>query len=263
MGRVFVSYHASDGRDIAHRLVAGLERAGFQDCYAYNLAEHGPPASYEWRQGLRSSLLGADGLLVVTTKGSMTAEWCTWEIAVFRERKPDALVVEFVSSDLEQGRALLNHRQTAFVNRHDPSSMDSAVATAVRLLSSHGVSTAPGLTSPFPGLRTFEEGDASIFFEQAGGNRTPGPPAVGLTQERHARRGRPLGCGQVIVGQSGARASSAPSADGSRRLRTDMARPRAIPARGRRHRTGRGDRGDPGRHGAGPVHRRGGRRVHR
>ncbi|MEV3911919.1 nSTAND1 domain-containing NTPase [Streptomyces canus] len=198
MGRVFVSYHASDGRDIAHRLVAGLERAGFQDCYAYNLAEHGPPASYEWRQGLRSSLLGADGLLVVTTKGSMTAEWCTWEIAVFRERKPDALVVEFVSSDLEQGRALLNHRQTAFVNRHDPSSMDSAVATAVRLLSSHGVSTAPGLTSPFPGLRTFEEGDASIFFGRQEETEHLARPLLG------SRRSGTL----AVVGPSGAGKSS-------------------------------------------------------
>lgn len=197
MGRIFISYHAPDGGGIVRHLVRGLEAAGFQDCYAYDLAQHGPEPFYLWRQDLRRNLLAAEALLVVTTPGAEAAQWCVWEVSVFPERKPEAPVLEFVS-EVPEGRAILNDRQTMRVDPADPVSMDLAVHQALRLLAEQGVSKAPGLTSPFPGLRAFEEKHASVFFGRKSDVRRLVRPMLG------SRRSGSL----AVVGPSGAGKSS-------------------------------------------------------
>ncbi|MER5347137.1 AAA family ATPase [Streptomyces mirabilis] len=197
MGRIFISYHAPEGGDIVRHLVGGLEAAGFRDCYAYDLVEHGPEASYLWRQDLRRNLLAAEALLVVTTPHAKTAEWCAWEVSVFPERKPEALVLEFTSG-VEAGRALLNEHQTLAVDADDPVSLDRAVREALRLLTDHGVSRAPELTSPFPGLSAFEEEHASVFFGRKRDVERLVRPMLG------SRRSGSL----AVVGPSGAGKSS-------------------------------------------------------
>ncbi|WP_371663612.1 hypothetical protein [Streptomyces sp. NBC_00280] len=162
MGRVFISYHAADGGTTAHRLVDVLRSAGYQDCYAYALRGHGPAVSYAWRDELRRNLLAAEALLVVTTEGS-AAEWCVWEISLFRERRPEALVVEFFSG-VPQGRGILDTRQALRVDPDDPRSMADAERTALLLLDEAGVSRGPALASPFPGLTAFQEEHASVYF---------------------------------------------------------------------------------------------------
>jgi WD40 repeat protein len=163
MGRIFISYHAPDGGDIVRHLVGALEAAGFQDCYAYDLIDHGPEPSYVWRQDLRRNLLAAEALLVVTTPHAKMSEWCAWEVSVFPERKPEALVLEFMS-EVPEGRAVLSHRQAVRVDAGDPAALDRVVQQTLRHLADHGVSKTKGLTSPFPGLRAFEEKHASVFF---------------------------------------------------------------------------------------------------
>ncbi|MFE7854070.1 AAA family ATPase [Streptomyces sp. NPDC057403] len=197
MGRIFISYHASDGGIIARRLVEGLEAAGFQDCYAYDLAEHGPVASSVWRHDLRRNLLAAEALFVVTTPSSKAAEWCAWEVSIFPERKPKAPILEFVSG-VEMGSALLNEHQTLPVQTDNPKSLDLVVREALRVLEEHGVSKAPGLTSPFPGLRAFEEEHASVFFGRKRDVEQLVRPMLG------SRRSGSL----AVVGPSGAGKSS-------------------------------------------------------
>jgi hypothetical protein len=162
VGRIFVSYHAHDGGEIAHHLVDELKAAGYEDCYAYGVPGSGPEPPYDWRESLRRDLLVAEALIVITTVGS-SAEWCVWEISVFRERKPDALCLEFFSG-VRQGRAILDTRQAQHVAPGDGESLAAAVGTSLRLLAEAGVSTAPVADSPFPGLRAFEEDQASLFF---------------------------------------------------------------------------------------------------
>ncbi|MEU9139952.1 AAA family ATPase [Streptomyces sp. NPDC048404] len=197
MGRIFISYHAPEGGDIVRHLVDALKAAGFRDCYAYDLVEHGPEASYLWRQDLRRNLLAAEALLVVTTPHAKTAEWCAWEVSVFPERKPEALVLE-LTCGVEAGRALLNERQTVAVDADDPESLDRAVRTTLCLLTDHGVSKAPELTSPFPGLSAFEEEHASVFFGRKQDVERLVRPMLG------SRRSGSL----AVVGPSGAGKSS-------------------------------------------------------
>ncbi|THA30535.1 WD40 repeat domain-containing protein [Streptomyces sp. A1547] len=196
MGRIFVSYHATDGGGIARHLVDELKAAGYVDCYAYGVPGSGPEPSYDWRESLRRDLLAAEALLVVTTEES-SAEWCVWEISVFRERKPDALCLEFFSG-VPQGRAILDTRQAQKVVPQDPESLAAAVRTALRLLDRAGISTGPVADSPFPGLRAFTEDQASVFFGREDDIRRLAVPLLG-----GLRNGA-----RAVIGPSGAGKSS-------------------------------------------------------
>ncbi|WP_030040783.1 nSTAND1 domain-containing NTPase [Streptomyces resistomycificus] len=196
MGKVFVSYHEADGGRTAHGLVEAMRAAGYEDCFAYALPGHGPTVSYAWRDELRRNLLAAEALVVVTTEGSST-EWCLWEISVFRERKPDALVVEFLSG-VPRGRSTLDTLQTLSVDPDDPQSMALAKSTALRLLDEAGVTRGPALSSPFPGLTAFQEEQASVFFGRDDDIRATGRPLLG---------NRPNGA-LAVIGPSGAGKSS-------------------------------------------------------
>ncbi|NUR68617.1 MAG: TIR domain-containing protein, partial [Streptomyces sp.] len=162
MGRVFISYHADDGADTAHRLVEALRTAGYEDCFAYALPGHGITASYPWRDELRRNLLAAEALVVVTTEGS-AAEWCVWEVSVFRERKPMAPVVE-CRVDGAPGRALIDTLQALKVEPDDPRSMADAERAILKRLDEGGVSRTAALTAIFPGLNAFQEEHARVFF---------------------------------------------------------------------------------------------------
>ncbi len=162
MGRIFISYHGSDGASIATYLRSGLIIEGYKDCYAYTAPGLGPQIASTWRESLRRDLLAAEALIVITTPGSST-DWCVWEISVFRERKPGALCLEFFSG-LAQGRAILDDRQAQRIDPDDPLSLALARDTATRLLARFGVGKNPMLTSPFPGLKAFDEDQASLFF---------------------------------------------------------------------------------------------------
>ncbi|WP_405728513.1 TIR domain-containing protein [Streptomyces sp. NBC_00028] len=162
MGRVFISYHADDGADTAHRLVEALRTAGYEDCFAYALPGHGITASYPWRDELRRNLLAAEALVVVTTEGS-AAEWCVWEVSVFRERKPMAPVVE-CRVDGAAGRALIDTLQALKVEPDDPRSMADAERAILKRLDEGGVSRTAALTAIFPGLNPFQEEHARVFF---------------------------------------------------------------------------------------------------
>ncbi|WP_329332892.1 TIR domain-containing protein [Streptomyces sp. NBC_00663] len=196
MGRVFISYHADDGADTAHRLVEALRTAGYEDCFAYALPGHGIAASYPWRDELRRNLLAAEALVVVTTEGS-AAEWCVWEVSVFRERKPTAPVVE-CRVDGAPGRALIDTLQALNVEPGDPRSMADAERSILKRLDEGGVSRGAALTAIFPGLNPFQEEHARVFFGRDEDIEALSRPLLGR------RRNGAL----AVIGPSGAGKSS-------------------------------------------------------
>ncbi|MGI5505324.1 hypothetical protein [Lentzea sp. CA-135723] len=187
MGRIFLSYHGYDeGGEIALYLRDALLAAGFEDVHAYTAPGSGLDVSLPWKDSLRRELLGADALIVVTSPGSFS-EWCIWEASVFRERKPHSPCVEFFSAR-SQNRAVLNDLQAQRVDATSPDSLAAARDTALKVLEHAGVTKAAPLSSPFPGLKAFDEHQASLFFgrdddvqrlaEPLLGRRTHGAMAV-------------------------------------------------------------------------------------
>ncbi|MGW6931905.1 nSTAND1 domain-containing NTPase [Lentzea sp. NPDC054927] len=163
MGRIFLSYHGHDeGDEIALYLHGALKDAGYEDVHAYTAPGSGPDVALPWKDSLRRELLGADALIVVTSPGAYS-EWCTWESSLFRELKPQAPCIEFFSA-LSQNRAILNDLQAQKVDHTDASSLAAALKTALKILDRAGVGKAAPPSSPFPGLKAFDENQASLFF---------------------------------------------------------------------------------------------------
>ncbi|HEX8864777.1 MAG TPA: TIR and AAA domain-containing protein, partial [Lentzea sp.] len=195
MGRIFLSYHGHDeGNDIALYLRDALLAAGYEDVHAYTAPGSGPDVSLPWRDSLRRELLGADALIVVTSPGSYS-EWCAWESSVFRERKPSAPCIEFFSA-LSTNRALLNDLQAQRVDHTSSASLAAARDTALRALA--GVDKAAPLSSPFPGLKAFDEHQASLFFGRSEDIQRLAEPLLGR---------RTFGA-LAVIGPSGAGKSS-------------------------------------------------------
>lgn len=187
MGRIFLSYHGHDeGNVIALYLREALSAAGYEDIHAYTVPGAGPEVSLPWRDSLRRELLGAGALIVVTSPGS-SSDWCIWEASVFREAKPDSPCIEFFSG-VERSRAILDNLQAQRVDIDDHASLEAARDTALRILERARVGKAAPAASPFPGLKAFDEHQASLFFgrdediqrlsEPLLGRRTSGAMAV-------------------------------------------------------------------------------------
>lgn len=197
MGRIFLSYHGHDeGDEIALYLHHALKAAGYEDVHAYTAAGSGPTPSLAWKDSLRRELLGADALLVVTSPGSYS-EWCTWESSVFRELKPHAPCIEFFSA-LSKNRAILNDLQAQKVDHTSASSLAAARDTALQVLERARVSKAAPLSSPFPGLKAFDEHQASLFFGREDDVQRLAEPLLGR---------REFGA-MAVIGPSGAGKSS-------------------------------------------------------
>ncbi|GHH52305.1 nSTAND1 domain-containing NTPase [Lentzea cavernae] len=197
MGRIFLSYHGHDEGDvIALYLRDALLAAGFEDVHAYTAPGSGPDVSLPWKDSLRRELLGADALIVVSSPGSFS-EWCIWESSVFRERKPHSPCIEFFSAR-SQNRAILNDLQAQRVDATSPASLAAARDTMLEVLERAGVSKAAPLSSPFPGLKAFDEHQASLFFGREEDVQRLAEPLLG--RRSHGA--------MAVIGPSGAGKSS-------------------------------------------------------
>ncbi|ANZ38334.1 hypothetical protein BBK82_21960 [Lentzea guizhouensis] len=201
MGRIFVSYHGHDEGDIiALHLREALLTAGYEDVHAYTAPGSGPTVSLPWKDSLRRELLGAEALIVVTSPGS-SSEWCIWETSVFRERKPLSPCIEFFSGS--QGRAVLNDLQAHRVDAADPVSLAAARDTVLQALARAGVGKAAGTTSPFPGLKPFDEHQASLFFGRENDIQRLAEPLLGRRESGALAVIGPSGAGKSSLVRAG------------------------------------------------------------
>ncbi|NKE62888.1 hypothetical protein FXN61_41670 [Lentzea sp. PSKA42] len=202
VGRIFLSYHGHDeGNDIALHLRDSLLTAGFEDVHAYTAPGSGPDVSLPWKDSLRRELLGADALIVVTSPGSYS-EWCTWESSVFRERKPHAPCIEFFSAR-SRNRAILNDLQAQRVDHTDAASLAAARDTTMLALERAGVTKAATTTSPFPGLKAFDEHQASLFFGREDDVQRLAEPLLGRREFGALAVIGPSGTGKSSLLQAG------------------------------------------------------------
>ncbi|MCP2201918.1 nSTAND1 domain-containing NTPase [Lentzea flava] len=202
MGRIFLSYHGHDeGNDIALHLRDALLAAGYEDVHAYTAPGSGPDVSRPWKDSLRRELLGADALIVVTSPGSYS-EWCTWESSIFRERKPHAPCIEFFSAR-SQNRAILDDLQAQRVDHADAASLAAARDTALLVLERAGVTKAATTTSPFPGLKAFDEHQASLFFGRDDDTQRLAQPLLGRRESGALAVIGPSGAGKSSLVRAG------------------------------------------------------------
>ncbi|ABW13636.1 WD-40 repeat protein [Parafrankia sp. EAN1pec] len=162
MGRIFVSFHAAEGGALADRVVRALEAAGYTDYYNYRVPGHRTAPGAAWAPDIRRNLLVSEAFIAITTPKALD-EWCSTEVAIFRERKPRAPFLEIVVGEASR-RALTGALQGIRVRPDNEESVAAALATVIAFLQARGVGTGPGRTSPYPGLAAFGERDAAVFF---------------------------------------------------------------------------------------------------
>lgn len=161
MSIIFVS-HSSKDNAIAEALKAWLEENGYTSLFLDFDPSEGIPAGKDWEQELYRKLRACRALVVICSSHSLCSCWCFAEIAFARsEGKPifpirvddvklppqlaDVQVIDLHAGDEEWHRRMARGLNCAGL---DPSVIHSWDPKR----------------SPFPGLTSFEERDAAIFF---------------------------------------------------------------------------------------------------
>jgi WD40 repeat protein len=161
MSVIFIS-HSSKDNAIAEALRIWLESNGYTSLFLDFDPTEGIPAGKEWEQELYRKLRACRALVVICSSHSLSSCWCFAEIAFARsEGKPifpirvDAVklppqLADVQVIDLHAGEEEWHLRMARGLSRAglDPSTIHSWDPQR----------------SPFPGLSSFEERDAAIFF---------------------------------------------------------------------------------------------------
>lgn len=161
MSIIFVS-HSSKDNAIAEAPKAWLEENGYTSLFLDFDPSEGIPAGKKWEQELYNKLRACRALVVICSSHSMRSCWCFAEIAFARsEGKPifpirvDAVklppqLADVQVIDLHAGEEEWHRRMARGLNC---AGLDPSV-----------IHSWDPKRSPFPGLTSFEERDAAIFF---------------------------------------------------------------------------------------------------
>lgn len=202
MASLFISYSSHD-RAAVTRLCAWLAEVGFVSLFVDVDPAGGIAIGDKWEAQLYAQLRRADAVLFVGTTASVRSQWCFAEIAMAR-----SLGKRIFPISLEDGgrHPLLDDTQAVDL----AGDVEQGLQRLHRSLSSSELG--PDRTfdwdparSPFPGLASFAEGDAGVFF-----GRHDETDAV-LAQLRSLHR-RHTGRLLAVVGPSGSGKSSLVSA---------------------------------------------------
>jgi WD40 repeat protein len=198
MGSLFVSHSSQDSAAVA-RLCDWLTGQGFRSFFLDFDPERGLAVGVKWEAELYAQLRRADAVLFVGSPASVASQWCFAELAMTRSLGKTIIPVAVRPGG---SHPLLADTQTVDLSGAD----ERGFERLRRRLSMAELD--PERTfeweqgrSPFPGLESFQERDAAVFF----GRRAE--TELLLAQMRSSRRrytGRLIG----VVGPSGSGKSS-------------------------------------------------------
>lgn len=161
MTAIFLSHSSADNAvagEVRERLRDHGHRAVFLDFDP----ENGIPAGREWEQELYARLRGCRVLVILCSQASMDSKWCFAEVAHARAiGKP---VIPVLLSECTLNPILATH-QAIDLGQHP----DTAYARLFAALSDAGVNAREAFgwddsRSPYPGLPSFNEDDAAVYF---------------------------------------------------------------------------------------------------
>lgn len=162
MSAIFIS-HSSRDNEFCIKLMAWLDDLGHRSVFLDIDGSSGIAAGYNWEQKLYQELRSCRAVIVVCTENLMGSKWCFAEITQARSLGKhifpikiaeceidsvlsDSQFVDFLKLDEEEAfERLKNGLAIAGIDAEDPYDWD-------------------GSRSPYPGLLSFQEADAAIFF---------------------------------------------------------------------------------------------------
>lgn len=161
MSSIFLS-HSSRDNAIAHEVKARLEQWGHRSVFLDFDPEHGIPAGRDWEKELYAKLRECRAVIVLCSHASMASRWCFAEMAHAKALGKAVFPIKVDECNVDP---ILTSKQI----------IDATAGweTAYRRLE-NGLLAAgldpknmfdwEGTRPPYPGLLTFQEQDAAIFF---------------------------------------------------------------------------------------------------
>ena len=198
MGSLFVSHSSRDSAEVA-RLCGWLTVEGFRSFFLDFDPERGFAVGAKWEAELYAQLRRADGVLFVGSPASVASQWCFAELAMARSLGKTILPVVIKAGG---SHPLLVDTQTVDLIGIDGRGLERLRRrlSAAELDPERTFEWDPG-RSPFPGLESFEERDAAVFFGRQAETE------LLLSLMRSSRR-RYTGRLMAVVGPSGSGKSS-------------------------------------------------------
>jgi TIR domain len=156
--QLFIS-HSSKDAALAVRLQESLSGIGYESSFLDIDSEQGLRAGDEWRDRLFNALAECAAVVYIGTDNSLSSRWCHTELALARWLHKPVIPLAFGTSAPHEVLADIHAVRVA----------DDAVLAGVltKALDKLGLQTTEAwdpTRSPFPGLRSFVEDEAAVFF---------------------------------------------------------------------------------------------------
>jgi WD40 repeat protein len=198
MGSLFVSHSSQDSAEVA-RLCEWLTEQGFRSFFLDFDPERGFAAGAKWEAELYAQLRRADAVLFVGSAASVASQWCFAELTMSRSLGKAIIPVAIRAGG---SHPLLVDTQTVDLPGTDGRGYERLRRrlSAAELDPERTFDWDPS-RSPFPGLESFQERDAAVFFGRQAETEQL------LAQMRSSRR-RYMGRLIAVVGPSGSGKSS-------------------------------------------------------
>jgi WD40 repeat protein len=198
MGSLFVSHSRQDRADVA-RLCHWLTEQGFFSLFLDFDPERGLAPGAKWESELYAQLRRADGVLFVGSPASVTSRWCFAELAMARSLGKTIIPLTVRSGG---AHSLLADTQAVDLTDDDPYGFERLRRrlSAAQLDPERMFDWDPS-RPPFPGLESFEERDAAVFFGRHAETEL-------LIEQLRSSRRRYTGRLMAVVGPSGSGKSS-------------------------------------------------------
>jgi hypothetical protein len=161
MSEIFIS-HSSKDNAAADSMRARLQEQGRRSVFLDFDPELGIPAGRNWEKELYTQLRGCRAVIVLCSEHSMTSQWCFAEIAYARALGKQLFPVKVAPCAITP---LLADTQIIDLTA-DQDKAYLRLWSGLRMagLDSANVFDWDGQRRPFPGLESFEEKDAAVFF---------------------------------------------------------------------------------------------------
>jgi energy-coupling factor transporter ATP-binding protein EcfA2 len=198
MGSLFVSHSSQDSAEVA-QLCEWLSEQGFRSFFLDFHPERGFAAGAQWEAELYAQLRRADAVLFVGSPAAVESHWCFAELAMTR-----SLGKTIIPVAIRRGGShpLLADTQTVDLTGADERGYERLHRRlSAAELDPERVFDWNPTRSPFPGLESFQERDAAVFFGRQAETEQL------LAQMRSTRR-RYTGRLIAVVGPSGSGKSS-------------------------------------------------------
>ena len=163
MARVFLS-HSSRDNDSARRMKAWLEEQGFDAPFLDFDKHSGIPPGSDWEKILYREIELSQALLILQSANWNASKWCDREFTCARFLgKPIFQVIE--TADGDPGPSIARDLQVLDLRQEREAGLGQLrKQLAAIALTAQGGFSWDGTRPPYPGLLSFEEADAPIYF---------------------------------------------------------------------------------------------------